>query len=131
MPQDYRHKPSFSTFPPVVKAAFIVFISAWAVFFTVQVKSTGNISVIHVTLAGMGIMLIFSLRNWGRLISAIYQLIMAGALANTAIISTGPFRVAWIACALVFFASTVLLLLPPTVRFFKEAANPPSSGRDR
>jgi hypothetical protein len=51
---------------------------------------------------------------------------MAGTLGHQAFQLTGAASVAWLGCSLLFVLSTVSLLLPQTVRFFK-AQNKPSS----
>ncbi|ACL02923.1 hypothetical protein Dalk_1220 [Desulfatibacillum aliphaticivorans] len=112
------NRPKFSQLPGAVKAAMGLFLAAWGAFFGVQAALFGTISIIHITFAGLFGMLILSYRNIGRLLCAVYHLIMAAVLGEQAF-AGDPNALFSGANALLFFLSTAFLLHPQTARLFK------------
>ena len=109
-----------------VKAALVMTVASWMAFFSVQATAAGSLSIIHLTFAGLFCMLLFSFRNSGRILCSLYHVIMAAIIFADAF-SNNQAVLMMSACAPMFSVSALLLLMPKTAGYFKNASQPPQS----
>lgn len=118
---------SFRELPESVRYGLTLVIFSWIFFLVATSASTGRISLIHIT---MGMFICFaalSLKNWGRILTVLYDTFMAVMIGvelyyfiqSGVFTSLMPFIVKG-GSILLFTVSTIFFLLPGTGDFYRQ-----------
>lgn len=102
------------------KFMILFYLFTWVYFIASKVFVTGKVSVLHLSVAMFLSLLVYSQRDWGRLLAAAYSVAMA-IMVGIEIYSTGPesglplsYMVITSISGLVFIASSVILIFTKT-----------------
>jgi len=119
-------KTNFKEFPPKVRQGIMALIGAWVFLILSQAMFYGTVSLIQMTIGSFCCVLVYALRNWGRIISIVYNLVLIGnsgyAMYNYSqhqVTEPLPYGIQ-IVNILLFAAATYLLLHKETNTYFKE-----------
>ncbi len=121
-----RRNRELKDLPIEVRYAILFYMFAWLFFIGSRIYTTGTVSVLHMSMAMFLSLLVYSQRNWGRILAAVYTIAMAvmvgveiyyavpdSALPLSSIIINGI-------SGLIFMASSALLLFGESDKFYKE-----------
>jgi len=121
-----RRNRELKDLPAEVKYAILIYMFSWLFFIGARIYTTGTVSVIHMSMAMFLSLLVYSQRNWGRILAAVYTIAMA-VMLGVEIYSINPdsdlplsFIIINGLSGLIFVASSVLLLTGESKRFFRE-----------
>jgi hypothetical protein len=116
----------FSLLPRNVKIAIIFLFGSWAFFIISAASFYGQIPFMQATLGIFCCVIVYSIRNWGRIVCIVYNILVIVAsfhklysLNNEGFLFSVPTLMAVINIGL-FSITTYYLLAGETVRFFKE-----------
>jgi len=115
----------FSRFPKKVKTGILFLFSAWIFFIISQVALSGTVSLLHTTLGMLCCVMVYAIRNGGRIACIIYNvaLIAAGLYNLYILIGSGMLNSAPSAVNLVniilFSIATYYLLSGEAASFYK------------
>jgi len=121
-------------FPRKAKQGFMFLIVAWAFLILSQAVLYGTISLVQLTLGSFCCIVVYSLKNWGRIFSALYNFVIIGNCLyslSCLILEEIPHFIPYgiQAVNIVLFAiATYLLLHKETSRFFKSRLRTPVPG---
>ncbi|MBN2569433.1 MAG: hypothetical protein JXB42_08395 [Deltaproteobacteria bacterium] len=124
-------KVNLKQFPPKAKQGVLFLIGAWAFLIISQAAFYGTISLIQLTIGSFLCILVYSLKNWGRIICIIYNVLLIGNSLYTLYmyVEEGmphpiPYGIHAISIILLATA-TYLLLHKETRQFFKSPSPTP------
>lgn len=120
-------KLSFKELPESVRYALSLVIFAWFFFLVSTSAYSGQISILHITMGMLICFAAFSLKNWARILTVIYDtfmIVMIGVelyylIQPGAFTSLMPIIIRG-GSILLFTVSTIFFLLPSTGNFYKE-----------
>lgn len=125
----------FDKLPRNVKYAIITLFSAWGFFVLAQVIVYSRISFILTTVGIFCCVMVYSFKNWGRIVCILLNLFMVAAssinlyhLGTEGTLVVGPTVIA-LGNVVLFSTATWFLLTGETARFFKSGQGQPNSGR--
>ncbi len=117
---------TFNLFPRNVKIAIVSLFGGWAFFIIARAAFYGQIPFVQVTLGLFCCVLVYSIRNWGRIVCIVYNLLLIAAslqnlyyLNEKGFLFSVPSLIAVVTIG-IFAVSTYYLLTRETVRFFKD-----------
>jgi hypothetical protein len=120
-------KLSFKELPESVRYALSLVIFAWFFFLISTSAYTGQISILHITMGMLICFAAFSLKNWARILTIIYDIfmiVMIGAelyfLVQSDIFTSLMLFIIKAGSILFFTVSTIFFLLPGTKDFYKQ-----------
>jgi len=119
-------KKSFTRFPQKVKKGIGFLIGAWIFFTLSQVVLHGTISFLHTTLGMLCCVMVYSIRNGGRIACIIYNMILIVAGLYDLYILAGAGMIYSLASAaglinmILFAIATYYLLSRETASFYKK-----------
>ncbi len=70
-------KVSFREFPETVRYGIVFVIFSWIFFLISHAAYSGNISLLHMTMGMLVCFLVYSLKNWGRIFTVVYDIGMS------------------------------------------------------
>lgn len=121
-----RRNRELKDLPTEVKYAILIYMFSWLFFIGARIYTTGTVSVLHMSMAMFLSLLVYSQRNWGRILAAVYTIAMA-VMVGVEIYSISPdadlpfsYIIINGMSGLIFIASSVLLLTGESKRFFNE-----------
>lgn len=121
-----RRNRELKDLPAEVKYAILIYMFSWLFFIGSRIYTTGTVSVLHMSMAMFLSLLVYSQRNWGRILAAVYTIAMA-VMVGVEIYSISPdadLPISYIIIngmsGLIFIGSSVLLLTGESNKFFKE-----------
>ena len=121
-----RRNRDLKDFPPGVRYAILFYMFAWLFFIGSRIYTTGTVSVLHMSMAMFLSLLVYSQRNWGRILAAVYTIAMAVMVGIEMYYVTPdsdlPLSSVFIngMSGLIFMASSLLLLFGESNKFYKE-----------
>jgi hypothetical protein len=117
---------AFSLLPRNVKIAIILLFGSWAFFIISAASFYGQIPFMQATLGIFCCVIVYSIRNWGRIVCIVYNILVIVAsfynlynLNDEGFLFSVPTFMAVVNIAL-FSITTYYLLNGETVRYFKE-----------
>ncbi|MDO9515205.1 MAG: hypothetical protein Q7J01_03780 [Syntrophales bacterium] len=126
----------FSWFPKKVKNGILFLFSAWIFFILSQVILSGTVSLLHTTLGMLCCVMVYAIRNGGRIACILYNiaLIAAGLYNLYVLIGSGMLYSAPSAVNLInitlFSIATYYLLSGETASFYKNGKESLPKGSD-
>lgn len=121
-----RRNRELKDLPLGVKYAILIYMFSWLFFIGARIYTTGTVSVLHMSVAMFLSLLVYSQRNWGRILAAFYTIgmaIMVGVeIYNISPDADLPFLYIIIngMSGLIFIGASVLLLTGESRKFFNE-----------
>ncbi len=117
----------FSRFPKKVKNGIVFLFSAWIFFIISQVVLSGTVSLLHTTLGMLCCVLVYSIRNGGRIACIIYNITLIAAelyklyalTGSGMLYSTPSAAAAGLINIILFSIATYYLLSGETASFYK------------
>ena len=115
----------FRHFPQKVRWGISFLISAWAFLTISQAMYHGSISLVQLTIGSFCCIVVYSLKNWGRIFCVIYNVLLIGNsiymvynFSRENLFSPIPFGIHAFNIVL-FVTATYFLVTNETTRFFK------------
>ncbi len=120
-------KLTFNELPASVRYALSLVVFSWFFFIISASAYTGQISLLHITMGTLICFAVFSLRNWARILTVIYDTFMAVMIGvelyylikNGSLTPLMPLITKSVSI-LLFTVSTIFLIMPGTARFYRE-----------
>ncbi|TFG93862.1 MAG: hypothetical protein E4H15_00085 [Syntrophobacterales bacterium] len=126
----------FSRFPKKVKNGIFFLFSAWIFFIISQAVLSGTVSLLHTTLGMLCCVMVYSIRNGGRIACIIYNIALIAAglynlyvLTGSGMLYSAPSAVNLINIIL-FSIATYYLLSGETASFYKSGKESLPKGAD-
>lgn len=119
-------KTEFSQFPKNVKKGIIVLFAAWLFFTLSQVVLHGTVSLLHTTLGMLCCVMVYSIRNGGRIACIVYNIILIAAGLHDLYVLAGKGMMYSLSSAaglmniILFSVATYYLLNRETASFYKK-----------
>ena len=113
-------KPDFGGLSAEVLVCLALTPLAWILCLGGQIAASGTVSVLHLGMAAMCCLALFGLRNWGRWLCLVYNIMMAAALIYQAYTLSSGAALA-MAQGMAFVLASSALFWPPVARPFCKA----------
>lgn len=112
-------KPDFGGLSAGVLVCLALTPLAWILCLGGQIAASGTVSVLHLGMAAMCCLALFGLRNWGRWLCLIYNVLMAAALIYQVYNLSSGAALA-MAQGMAFVMASLVLFWPPVAQAFRK-----------